>query len=77
MVIFTSLTLGAEPTLSETPGDGEMQRMAVCDRLCLHEALCDACSVFDCVPLLCVQYTLYVAEYMTERVCVFQSWGAP
>lgn len=50
--------------------------MVVCDRLCLHEAVCDACSMFEPVPLLCVQYTLYMAEYMTEWVCVFQSWGA-
>ena len=54
-------------------GDREGQRegerdayTAVCDRLCLHEAVCDACIMFECASLF--MCTVYVPEW----VCVFQ-----
>lgn len=50
----------------ETERERDRQCMAVCDRLCLHEAVCDACIMFECVSLfLC---TVYVPEW----VCVFE-----
>lgn len=73
MGIFTSVTLSADLAPHETDrqvgtetrgrdgeGEGQTQCMAVCDRLCLHEAVCDACIMFECVSLfLC---TVYVPE---------------
>lgn len=70
MGIFTSVTLSADLAPHETDrqvgGETETERerdrqcMAVCDRLCLHEAVCDACIMFECVSLfLC---TVYVPE---------------
>lgn len=44
---------------------GQTQYMAVCDRLCLHEAVCDACTMF--VPLF--MCTVYVPHW----VCVLNS----
>ena len=35
----------------DTEGEREMQYIAVCDGLCLHEALCDACIRSESVSL--------------------------
>jgi len=34
--------------------------MAVCDRLCLHEAVCDRCIMFECV---CLCVCVYVGVF--------------
>lgn len=52
--------------MSERDTEGEMHYMAVCDRLCLHEAVCDACIMFERVSLF--MCTVYVSEW----VCVFE-----
>lgn len=42
----------------DTEAEREMRYMAVCDRLCLHEAVCDACIMFECVSLfMCTLYS--------------------
>lgn len=42
----------------DTEAERELRYMAVCDRLCLHEAVCDACIMFECVSLfMCTLYS--------------------
>lgn len=50
----------------DTEGEGEMHYTAVCDRLCLHETVCDACIMFKCVSLF--MCTVHVPEW----VCAFE-----
>lgn len=50
----------------DTEGEGQTREMAVCDRLCLHEAVCDACIMFEC-------FSLFMCKvYVTEWVCFFE-----
>lgn len=91
MGVFTRATLGflrllleqTEEAEETTEGEGQTRYTALCDRLCLHEALCDACIMFECVslfsfPLLfslcvCVCVCVYVCMCVskrTERLCV-------
>lgn len=79
MEIFTSLTLGSHLASQETDRlkeertrhrQREMHYMAVCDRLCLHEAVCDACTLFERASLF--MCTVNVPEW----VCVFEECSA-
>lgn len=38
----------------DTQGEGQTQYMAVCDRLCLDVAVCDACIMSECASLCTV-----------------------
>lgn len=41
----------AEEAEEATEGEGQTRDTALCDRLCLHEALCDACIMFESAAL--------------------------